>query len=167
MHSCNIFALCDTNQYAHFNEWYSCPSGITELAGWHHGLDGHESEWILGDGDGQGGLACCDSWGCKESDMTERLNWTGLNWTDGYSCFHMWITVNYSCCNIPCCAQISWNSFKKSNSRCWKHLIQEFTCNLTKINKLFLKMSEYEQHNACVLNRNMQELRQLWQQSCA
>ena len=50
-----------------------------EMAGWHHWLDGCESEWTLGDGDGQGGLACCDSWGCKESDMTERLNWTELN----------------------------------------------------------------------------------------
>ena len=47
-----------------------------EMAGWHHWLDGCESEWTLGDGDGQGGLACCDSWGHKESDMTERLNWT-------------------------------------------------------------------------------------------
>ena len=45
-----------------------------------HGLDGRESEWTLGDGDGQGGLACCDSWGHKESDMTEWLNWTELNW---------------------------------------------------------------------------------------
>ena len=50
-----------------------------EMAGWHHGLDGHESEWTLGVGDGQGGLACCDSWGRKESDTTERLNWTELN----------------------------------------------------------------------------------------
>ena len=49
-----------------------------EMAGWHHGLNGHESEWAPGDGDGQGGLACCDSWGRKESDMTERLNWTEL-----------------------------------------------------------------------------------------
>ena len=47
-----------------------------EMAGWHHWLDGHESEWTLGVGDGQGGLACCNSWGRKESDMTERLNWT-------------------------------------------------------------------------------------------
>ena len=47
-----------------------------EMAGWHHGLDGRESEWTPGVGDGQGGLACCDSWGCKESDMTERPNWT-------------------------------------------------------------------------------------------
>ena len=51
-----------------------------EMAGWHHWLDGRESEWTLGVGDGQGGLACCDSWGHKESDTTERLNWTELNW---------------------------------------------------------------------------------------
>ena len=49
------------------------------MAGWHHGLEGRESEWTLGDGDGQGGLACCDSWGHKELDTTERLNWTELN----------------------------------------------------------------------------------------
>ena len=49
-----------------------------EMAGWHHGLDGRESEWTPGDGDHQGSLACCDSWGRKESDMTERLNWTEL-----------------------------------------------------------------------------------------
>ena len=43
---------------------------------WHHRLDGHAFEWTLGAGDGQGGLACCSSWGRKESDTTERLNWT-------------------------------------------------------------------------------------------
>ena len=42
----------------------------------HDWSDWRESEWTPGVGDGQGGLACCDSWGCKESDMTERLNWT-------------------------------------------------------------------------------------------
>ena len=41
-------------------------------------LNGHESEWTLGVGDGQGGLVCCDSWGRKELDMTEQLNWTEL-----------------------------------------------------------------------------------------
>ena len=51
-----------------------------EMAGWHHWLDGHEFEWTPGVGDGQGGLACCDSWGLKESDTTEWLNWTELNW---------------------------------------------------------------------------------------
>ena len=54
--------------------------GVTEdeMAGWHHWLDGHESEWTLGDDDGQGGLTWGDSWGRKESDTTERLNWIEL-----------------------------------------------------------------------------------------
>ena len=47
-----------------------------EMAGWHHWLDGHGFRWTPGVGDGQGGLVCCDSWGRKESDTTERLNWT-------------------------------------------------------------------------------------------
>ena len=50
-----------------------------EMAGWHHRLNGHKFEWTLGAGDGQGGLVCCDSWGHKESDTTERLNWSELN----------------------------------------------------------------------------------------
>ena len=45
-----------------------------EMVGRHHGLDGHESEQAPGVGDGQGSLACCSSWGCKESDKTEQLN---------------------------------------------------------------------------------------------
>ena len=49
------------------------------MAGWHHRLDGHEFEWTPGVGDKQGGLACCNSWGRKESDTAERLNWTELN----------------------------------------------------------------------------------------
>ena len=49
-----------------------------EMAGWHHWLNGCEFEWTLGDGDGQGGLAWCSSWGGKESDTTEWLNWTEL-----------------------------------------------------------------------------------------
>ena len=47
-----------------------------EMAGWHHWLDGREFEWTPGVGDGQGGLVCCHSWGRKELDMTEQLNWT-------------------------------------------------------------------------------------------
>ena len=42
-----------------------------EMAGWHHQLNGHETEQILGDGEGQGSLACCSPWGQKESDMTQ------------------------------------------------------------------------------------------------
>ena len=44
------------------------------MVGLHHQLDGHGSGWTPGVGDGQGGLACCSSWGRKELDMTEQLN---------------------------------------------------------------------------------------------
>ena len=62
-------------------DWGQEEKGTTEdeMAGWHHWLDEGESEWTPGVGDGQGGLACCDSWGHKELDMTEQLNWTELN----------------------------------------------------------------------------------------
>ena len=49
-----------------------------EMAGWHHWLNGHGFEWTPGVGDGQAGLACCNPWGHKELDTTERLNWTEL-----------------------------------------------------------------------------------------
>ena len=62
-------------------DWGQEEKGTTEdeMVGWHHRLDGHEFGWALGVGDGQGGLACYSPWGCKESDMTERLNETELN----------------------------------------------------------------------------------------
>ena len=51
-----------------------------EMAGWHHRLDGHEFEWTPGVGDGQGGLACCDSWGRRvRHEWAIELNWTELN----------------------------------------------------------------------------------------
>ena len=54
-------------------DWGQEEKGMTEdeMAGWHHRLNGCESEWTPGVGDGQGGMEYCDSWGCKESDMTE------------------------------------------------------------------------------------------------
>ena len=60
-----------------------------EMAGWHHWLDGRESEWTPGVGGGQGGLACCNSWARKESDTTER------NWTE--ACFHTVISLKSDC----------------------------------------------------------------------
>ena len=59
-------------------DWGQEEKGTTEdeMAGWHHWPDGPESGWTPGVCDGQGGLACCDSWGRKELDTTERLNWT-------------------------------------------------------------------------------------------
>ena len=77
------------------NDWGQEEKGTTEdeMAGWHHLLDAREFEWTLGIGDGQGGLACCDSWGCKEPDTTEQLNWTEQvvypftsSWT--FNCFY-------------------------------------------------------------------------------
>ena len=52
-----------------------------EMVGLCHQLNGHEFGWAPGVGDGQGSLACCSSWGHKELDTTERLNWTELNWS--------------------------------------------------------------------------------------
>ena len=60
-------------------DWGQEEKGTTEheMVGWHHQLSGHECGWTPGVGDGQGYLECCGSWGCKESDTTEQLNWTG------------------------------------------------------------------------------------------
>jgi len=66
-----------------WRDWGQEEKGTTEdeMAWWHHWLDGRESEWTPGVGDGQGGLACCNSWGRKELDATERLIWSV------YSCY--------------------------------------------------------------------------------
>ena len=70
-------------------DWGQEEKGTTEdeMAAWDHQLDGRGFGRTPGVGDGQGGLACCDSWGCKESDTTERLNWTELNWI--FHCIHV------------------------------------------------------------------------------
>ena len=83
-------------------DWRQEEKGTTEdeMVGWHHWLDGRESEWTPGVGDRQGGLVCCDSWGRKESDTTEWLNWTEIN--ERMSCTWIWkITiVKMSICSI-------------------------------------------------------------------
>ena len=63
-------------------DWGQEEKGTTEdeMSGCHHWLNGHESEWTSGVGDIQGSLACCDLWGPKESDTTERLSWSALLW---------------------------------------------------------------------------------------
>ena len=63
-------------------DWGQEEKGMTEdeMARWHHWLYGHESKWTLGVGDGQGGVACCGSWGRKELDTTEWLNWMQILW---------------------------------------------------------------------------------------
>jgi len=83
--SCFKFLLCLPKQDPKpWKDWRQEKKGMTEdeMVGWHHQLNGHEFEWTPGVGDGQGGLACCNPWGHKELDTTERLNWTEAshNW---------------------------------------------------------------------------------------
>ena len=63
------------------NDWRREEKGTTEdeMVGWHHRLNGHESEQTPGADDGQGGLVCCSPWGHRQSNTTKRLNWTELN----------------------------------------------------------------------------------------
>ena len=70
-----------------------------ELVGWYHWLDGHEFEQAPGVGDGQGSLGCCRPWGCKESDMTEWLNWIQLNWLE----IEEWLDIKgvFICLLVP------------------------------------------------------------------
>ena len=68
-------------------DWRQEEKGTTEdeMVGWHHRLDGHESEYALRVGDGQEGLACCSPWGQKI--QTQLSDWTELNWTEVASGF--------------------------------------------------------------------------------
>ena len=77
-------------------DWGQEEKGMTEdeMAGWHHQLDAQEFGWTPGVGDGQGGLACCDSWGCKESDTTEWLKWTQLYPLGGHGKHSFYQVVN-------------------------------------------------------------------------
>ena len=87
-------------------DWGQEEKGTTEdeIAGWHHWLDGHEFEWTPGVGNAQGGLACCNSWGRKESDTTEWLNWTELRkkWYPIVIliCISLWI-MSWALFNVP------------------------------------------------------------------
>ena len=78
-------------------DWGQEEKGTTEdeMAGWHHWLNRHEFGWTLGLGDGQGGLVCCGSWGCKESDTTEWLNWTEQKYQNPLS-FFLWAFTEWS-----------------------------------------------------------------------
>ena len=86
-------------------DWGQEEKGMTEyeMAGWHHQLNGRESEWTPGVGDRQGGLACCNSWGRKELDSTEWLNWTELMQSFtvvDIQSWHQVVTVSLFYCQI-------------------------------------------------------------------
>ena len=92
-------------------DWGQKEKGTTkdEMAGWHHQLDGHEFEWTLGVGDGQGGLACCNSWGCKESDTTEWLNWT-----------YRWLSKRGPRSSALLCLVVRWAPLGELHRRCFR-----------------------------------------------
>ena len=73
-------------------DWMQEEKGKTEdeMVGWHHWFYGHNFEQALGVGDGRGSLVCCSPWGLKESDTTERLNWT-----ETIKCFERWQIPRY------------------------------------------------------------------------
>ena len=91
-------------------DWGQEEKGTTEdeMAGWHHRLSGDESGWTLGVGDGQGGLAFCGPWGRKESDTTDRLNWTELKQHSN----------NYCVQESSRDAKISWWKYNEEQSIC-------------------------------------------------
>ena len=80
-------------------DWGQEKKGTTEdeVVGWHHQLSEHGFGWTPGVGDGQGGLVCCDSWGHKESDTTEWLNWTELRFVIAFlprnKCLNLTVAV--------------------------------------------------------------------------
>ena len=77
--------LLALQKYADLQQMHLILAKRPRSDGWHHQLDGHEFEKAPGVGDGQGSLVCCSPWGCRESDMTEQLNWTELRRCRGSS----------------------------------------------------------------------------------
>ena len=92
-------------------DWGQEEKGTTEdeMVGWDHRHNGHEFEWTLGVDDGQGGLACCGSWGRKESDTTELLNWTDIYiYTYIYIYSHAFKIFNFFALHCPLIVNSSW-----------------------------------------------------------
>ena len=83
------------------------------MVGWHHWLSGHEFEETLGDGDGQGSLACCSPRGHKKLDMTEQLNWTELflEFKDAYLLGRLFPSSSWDCFQLNF---LTWGAWQNS-----------------------------------------------------
>ena len=115
--------------YLLYSPWVTIAKGMTEdeMVGWHHQLDGHESEQALGVGDAQGSLASCSPWGRKESDMTEqRIELKGYDFNPG-----IWEINQFSSSYLACVLIFS---------LLLKNILQE-TSNEMVITKLFASIS--------------------------
>ena len=115
------------------------------MAGWHHQLDGRESEWTPGVGDGQGGLACCDSWGRKElgHDWATGLNWTELRHFESYQYFTSYFlspTYSSAVYNVSFCWNRSFESFHQL-SHYWNTIFLFFRIQMHS-NKLLTEATE-------------------------
>ena len=147
-------------------DWGQEAKGTTEdeMAGWHHWLDGCESEWTPGVGDGQGGLVCFDSWGRKESDTTERLNWTEFNLyinnkTEIHVCsYYKWFYADIIATNVMLVIHKlrdahnvnkvdNWLSY---HSKGWSRELSQ-TVSLQQILKQKLKLVHHEQMSCLLL----------------
>ena len=107
-------------------DWRQEEKGMTgyEMAGWHHRLNGHEFEWTPGDGEGQGGLVCCDSWGYRESDnWATELNWTELNRL--FTSFWLLTFVRHTMVICDDNVRGNWNYMKDI----WVYYLCEFSVN--------------------------------------
>ena len=123
-------------------DWGQEEKGTTEneMAGWHHWLDGRESEWTPGVGDGHGGLVCCDSWGRKESDTTEWLIWSDLIFPFFYLAFCMFYPLYVS---SPLSLHLLFHPVT-------------FLYYFVKLFTLLQCLSSYPEITACVLNNTCQ-----------
>ena len=117
-------------------DWGQEEKGMTEdkMVGWHHWLNGHGFGWTLGVGDGQGGLACCGSWGRKEWDTTEQLNCTECSvdliqhLLPSILCGVPWNTPPFTCLWIQCR-----DSNEETHEKCWvgnelEHVLKPLLC---------------------------------------
>ena len=116
-------------------DWGQEEKGTTEdeMVGWHHWLNGHEFEQAQGVGDGEGSLVCYSPWGHKESDRTERLNWTEKVYDNAQNNF-----LSYS--------RLFWlSSFKPGNLACETSMHKHTHTNTQMFSQIVRPLKQYQE----------------------